>query len=160
MLLLKPDVPSMTRSPSDRSNLQDKKGADFLQGYVLLPKSKRGLEEGYCISAGPRKGSGIINITLPHHGAAAGVTFEVREAENTEFLCICNSRIKLDLPALLEFVSNAAFSHTVQQLLKLKSNGNKYPPALDPLKGMDVILSFGMLIFGGNLAAFLPFNSF
>ncbi|PPD89747.1 hypothetical protein GOBAR_DD13328 [Gossypium barbadense] len=132
VLLLKPDVPSMTQSPSDRSNLQDKKGADFDQGYVLPPKSKRGLEEDYRISAGPRKGSGIINITLPHHGAAAGVTFEVREAENTEFLCICTSKIKLDLPGLLEFVSNAAFSHTVQQLLKLKSNGNKYPPALDP----------------------------
>ncbi|TYJ42080.1 hypothetical protein E1A91_A03G063400v1 [Gossypium mustelinum] len=138
VLLLKPDVPSMTQSPSDRSNLQDKKGADFHQGYVLLPKSKRGLEEDYRISAGPRKGSGIINITLPHRGAAAGVTFEVREAENTEFLCICNSKIKLDLPGLLEFVSNPAFSHTVQQLLKLKSNGNKYPPALDPLKDLKL----------------------
>ncbi|MBA0609301.1 hypothetical protein Godav_021378 [Gossypium davidsonii] len=146
VLLLKPDVPSMTQSPSDRSNLQDKKGADFDQGYVLPPKSKRGLEEDYRISAGPRKGSGIINITLPHHGAAAGVTFEVREAENTEFLCICNSKIKLDLPGLLEFVSNAAFSHTVQQLLKLKSNGNKYPPALDPkdlkLKDMDLVTAY------------------
>ncbi|KAB2038364.1 hypothetical protein ES319_D03G140100v1 [Gossypium barbadense] len=146
VLLLKPDVPSMTQSPSDRSNLQDKKGADFDQGYVLPPKSKRGLEEDYRISAGPRKGSGIINITLPHHGAAAGVTFEVREAENTEFLCICTSKIKLDLPGLLEFVSNAAFSHTVQQLLKLKSNGNKYPPALDPkdlkLKDMDLVTAY------------------
>ncbi|KAK8598558.1 hypothetical protein V6N13_094525 [Hibiscus sabdariffa] len=138
VLLLKPDVPTMTQTPSDRSNLQNKKGADFHQGYVLLPKSKRGLEEDYRLSAGPRKGSGIINITLPHRGAAAGVNFEVREAENTEFLSICNNKIKLDIPGLLEYGSNTAFSNTVQQLLKLKSNGNKYPPALDPVKDLKL----------------------
>ncbi|KAE8691783.1 ATP-dependent RNA helicase SKI2 [Hibiscus syriacus] len=108
VLLLKPDVPTMTQTPSDRSNLQDKKG------------------------------SGIINITHPRRDVAAGVSFEVREADNTEFLCICNSKIKLDIPGLLEYGSNTAFSYTDQQLLKLKSNENKYPPALDPLKDLKL----------------------
>lgn len=142
VLVLKPDVPSMTQTPSGGSNLQDKRSTDFHQGLVLLPKSKRGLEEDdYRVSSGPRKGSGIIKIELPHLGAAAGVSFEVKEIDNTEFLCICNSRIKVDQVGLLEHVSNTAFSNTVQQLLKLKSDGNKYPPALDPVKGMAVILS-------------------
>ncbi|XP_022752665.1 DExH-box ATP-dependent RNA helicase DExH11 isoform X1 [Durio zibethinus] len=147
VLVLKPDEPSMTQTPSGSSNLQDKRSADFHQGYVLLPKSKRGLEEDYRVSAVPRKGSGIINITLPYQGAAAGVSFEVRETDNTEFLCICNRRIKVDQVGLLEYGSNAAFSNTVQQLLKLKSNGNKYPPALDPvkdlkLKDMDLVKTY------------------
>ncbi|XVF19931.1 hypothetical protein REPUB_Repub11eG0153900 [Reevesia pubescens] len=138
VIVLKPDVPSMTQSPSGSSNLQDKRSADFHQGYVLLPKSKRGLEEDYRVSARPRKGSGIINITLPHQGAAAGVSFEVKETDNTEFLCICNSKIKIDQVGLLEDGSNTAFSNTVQQLLKLKSSGNKYPPALDPVKDLKL----------------------
>ena len=141
----------MTQTPSGSSNLQDKRSADFHQGYVLLPKSKRGLEDDYCVSTGPRKGSGIIKITLPHRGAAAGVSFEVRETDNTEFLCICNSKIKVDQVGLLEHVSDTAFSNTVQQLLKLKSNGNKYPPALDPVKGRLLFYPGRMLIFWGKL---------
>ncbi|WRX33604.1 DEAD/DEAH box helicase domain - like 8 [Theobroma cacao] len=136
--VLKPDVPLMTQTPSSSSNLQDKRSADFQQGYVLLPKAKRGLEEDYRLSTGPRKGSGIINIKLPHHGAAAGVSFEVRETDNTEFLCICNSKIKVEQVGILEYGSDTAFSNAVQQLLKLKSNGNKYPPALDPIKDLKL----------------------
>ncbi|XVF68917.1 hypothetical protein PTKIN_Ptkin11bG0039600 [Pterospermum kingtungense] len=136
VLVLKPDVPSITQTPSGSSNLQDKRSADFHQGLVLLPKSKRGLDDDYRVSGGPRKASAEINITLPHQGAAAGVSFEIRGSDNTEFLCICNSKIKLDQVGLLERVSNAAFSNTVQQLLKLKSDGNKYPPALDPVKDL------------------------
>ncbi|OMO90526.1 hypothetical protein COLO4_19087 [Corchorus olitorius] len=137
VLVLKPDVPSITQTPSSSTNLHDKKTADF-QGYVLLPKAKRGLDEDYRISAGPRKGSGIINIKLPHRGAAAGVSFEVRETDITEMLCICNSKIKVDQVGLLEYGSDSAFSNTVQQLLKSKSNGKKYPPALDPLKDLKL----------------------
>ncbi|XVE79464.1 hypothetical protein DITRI_Ditri14bG0060900 [Diplodiscus trichospermus] len=142
VLVLKHDVPSMTQTPSGSSKLQDK-STDF---QVLLPKSKRGLEEDYR-AAGSRRGPAIIKITLPYQGAAAGVSFEVRETDNTEFLCICNSKIKVDQVRLLEYGSNTAFSDTVQQLLKLKSNGNKYPPALDPvkdlkLKDMDLVETY------------------
>ncbi|KAK1298896.1 hypothetical protein QJS10_CPB14g01721 [Acorus calamus] len=44
----------------------------------------------------------------------------------------------IDQVRLLEFPSNAAYSKTVQELLDLKSQGNKYPPALDPLKDLKM----------------------
>lgn len=104
---------------------------------VLVPKSKRGLEDEYCSSVTSRKGSGIVNIKLPYSGVAAGVDYEVREVANHDFLSICNKKIKIDQVRLLEDGSAGAFSSTVQQLLALKSDGNKYPPALDPVKGME-----------------------
>ena len=136
VLVLKPNLPSMVKSPLANSILQDKRSAEFSEGYVLVPKAKRGFEDEYFSSAKSRKGSGVINISLPHHGTAAGVSFEVREVDSKEFLCICNCKIKLDQVRLLEDGSTGAYSKTVQQLLDLKSDGNKYPPALDPLKGM------------------------
>ncbi|KAL8548922.1 hypothetical protein ACS0TY_007977 [Phlomoides rotata] len=132
VLVLTPELPSIMKNPLDG---RDTKGADF---QVLVPKSKRGLEDEYCSSDKPRKGSGAVNIKLPHRGFAAGVNYEVREAENKEFLSICNRRIKVDQVRLLEDVSAAAFSNTVQQLLTLKSDGNKYPPALDPVKDLKL----------------------
>ena len=101
-----------------------------------MPKSKRGLEDEYCSSVTSRKGSGVVNIKLPHRGNAAGVNYEVRGIDNNEFLSICNCKIKIDQVRLLEDVSSAAYSKTVQQLLDLKSDGGKYPPALDPVKGI------------------------
>lgn len=101
-----------------------------------MPKSKRALEEEYCSSVTSRKRSGVINIKLPHHGAAAGVSYEVRSVDTKEFLFICNCKVKIDQFRLLEDVSSAAYSKTVQELLDTKSDGNKYPPALDPLKGV------------------------
>jgi antiviral helicase SKI2 len=136
VLVLKPNLPSMAQSPLATSNSQGKRSADFPEGYFMVPKSKRALEEDYCASVTSRKGSGVINIKLPHCGAAAGVSYEVKEVEVKEFLCICNSKIKIDRVRLLEDGSSAAYSQAVQQLLDLKSDG-KYPPALDP-KGMTI----------------------
>lgn len=133
VLVLTPDLPSTLQSQSGTGKPNDKKAPDF---QILIPKSKRGLDDEYCPSVTSRKGSGIINIKLPHHGNAAGVNYEVRGVENKEFLCICNVKIKIDQVRLLEDVSAGAYSITVQQLLGLKSEGNKYPPALDPVKGM------------------------
>ncbi|KAK9280712.1 hypothetical protein L1049_014410 [Liquidambar formosana] len=138
VLVLKPDSPSTTKTLLASGNVQNKKSAEFGEGYVLMPKSKRHLEDEYCSSVTSRKGSGIINIKLPHHGAASGVSYEVRGIDIKEFLCICNCKIKVDQVRLLEDVSSAVYSKTVQQLLGLKSDGNKYPPALDPLKDLKL----------------------
>ncbi|KAL0370825.1 UNVERIFIED_CONTAM: DExH-box ATP-dependent RNA helicase DExH11 [Sesamum angustifolium] len=128
VLVVTPQLPSILKTSSDG---REKNGADF---QVLVPKSKRGLEDDYYSSVTSRKGSGIINIKLPHRGSAAGVNYEVRGVENNEFLSICNCKIRIDQVRLLEDVSAGAYSNTVQQLLTLKSDGNKYPPALDPMK--------------------------
>eukprot|EP00257_Ricinus_communis_P017116 XP_015575481.1 DExH-box ATP-dependent RNA helicase DExH11 [Ricinus communis] len=133
VLVLKPDLPSSTQI----SNLQDKKSGDIPKAYLLMPKSKRG-EEEYFYSTASRKGSGAVNIKLPYQGTAAGVNYEVRGMDNTEFLCICARKLKIDQVGLLEDVSNTAFSKTVQQLSELKSDGNKYPPALDPLTDLKM----------------------
>ncbi|KAH9701582.1 DExH-box ATP-dependent RNA helicase DExH11 [Citrus sinensis] len=132
VMLLKPDLPSAAETSLD------KKSGDFSEGYFVIPKSKRGLEEEYCGSVSHRKGSGVINIKLPYHGAAAGVSYEVRGIEKKELLCICNCKIKIDQVGLLEDVSSAAFSKTVQQLLVLKSDEKKYPQALDPVKDLKL----------------------
>lgn len=138
VLVLRPNLTVPAQSPQASSNSQDKSNADFLEGYFMVPKAKRALEEDYCSSVTPRKGSGVINIKLPHCGAAAGVRYEVRGVDVTGFLCICNCKIKIDQARLLEDGSSLAYSRTVQQLLELKSDGNKYPPALDPKKGMTM----------------------
>ncbi|KAI3450303.1 hypothetical protein Pfo_006968 [Paulownia fortunei] len=132
VLVLTPELPSILKTTSDS---RDRKGADF---QVLVPKSKRGLEDDYCSSITSRKGSGIVNVKLPHRGFAAGVNYEVKGVENNEFLYICNSKIKIDQVRLLEDVSAGAYSNTVQQLLTLKSDGNKYPPPLDPVKDLKL----------------------
>ncbi|KAL0389105.1 UNVERIFIED_CONTAM: DExH-box ATP-dependent RNA helicase DExH11 [Sesamum calycinum] len=132
VLVVTPQLPSILKTSSDG---REKNGADF---QVLVPKSKRGLEDDYYSSVTSRKGSGIINIKLPHRGSAAGVNYEVRGVENNEFLSICNCKIRIDQVRLLEDVSAGAYSNTVQQLLTLKSDGNKYPPALDPVKDLKL----------------------
>ncbi|KAK4492081.1 hypothetical protein RD792_002878 [Penstemon davidsonii] len=132
VLVLTPESPSTLQTPSDSI---EKKGADF---QVLIPKSRRGFEDDYCSSVTSRKGSGTVNIKLPHRGLAAGANYEVRGVENNEFLTICKSKIKIDQVRLLEDVSAGAYSNTVQQLLTLKSDGNKYPPALDPVKDLKL----------------------
>lgn len=133
VLLLKPDVSSMMETHLDKKNV------DFPEGYFVMPKGKRSFEEEYFPSLTNRKGSGVINIKLPYRGAAAGVTYEVRGIDNKELLCICDRKITIDQVRLLEDGSSAAFSKTVEQLLALKSDGNKYPPALDPVKGINIV---------------------
>ncbi|KAK3010897.1 hypothetical protein RJ639_012621 [Escallonia herrerae] len=110
---------------------------------MILPKSRRGLEDDYYSSSTSRRGSGVIKIKLPHRGNAAGRNYEVREMDSKELLSICNSKIKIDQAGLLEDVNSAAFSKTIQHLL-VKCDGNMYPPALDPvrdlrLNDMDVV---------------------
>ncbi|KAM3692097.1 hypothetical protein ACB098_08G061000 [Castanea mollissima] len=73
VLVLKPNLPVTAQSSQASSNSQDKRNANFPDGYFMVPKAKRALEEDYCSSVTPRKGSGVINIKLPHCGAAAGI---------------------------------------------------------------------------------------
>ncbi|XP_010541438.1 PREDICTED: DExH-box ATP-dependent RNA helicase DExH11 isoform X2 [Tarenaya hassleriana] len=134
VLVIKPEI--LSREQSLVSG--DKKSSELSQGYFMAPKSKRGLEDEYYSMVTSRKGSGAIKIDLPYHGNAVGVGYEVRGFDNKEFLCICHSKIKIDQVRLLEDGSKTAFSQTVQQLLDLKSDGNKYPPALDPIKDLKL----------------------
>ncbi|XP_010685630.2 DExH-box ATP-dependent RNA helicase DExH11 isoform X1 [Beta vulgaris subsp. vulgaris] len=138
ILVLKPDLPPIMQSSSGSGATLEKGSSKSDEGFFVLPKSKRALDDEYYSAATSRKGSGVINITLPYQGVAAGVTYEVREVDNKEFLCICNCKIKIDQVRLLEDVSAAAYSKTVQQLSDLKSSGSKYPPALDPLKDLKL----------------------
>ncbi|KAF3624640.1 hypothetical protein FXO37_31276 [Capsicum annuum] len=140
VLVLTPELPSTLETSSDASNRKDQKTAEF---QILMPKSRRGYEDEYCSSVTSRKGSGVVNIKLPHRGNAAGMNYEVRGVDNKDFLSICVKKIKIDQVRLLEDVSSGAYSNAIQQLLGLKSEGNKYPPALDPVK----VSSARILIF-------------
>ncbi|XP_055831950.1 DExH-box ATP-dependent RNA helicase DExH11 isoform X4 [Solanum dulcamara] len=135
VLVLTPDLPSTLETSSDASNRKDQKNSEL---QILVPKSRRGYEDEYCSSVTTRKGSGVVNIKLPHRGNAAGVNYEVRGVDNKDFLYICVKKIKIDQVRLLEDVSAGAYSITIQQLLGLKSEGNKYPPALDPVKDLKL----------------------
>ncbi|KAK7333272.1 hypothetical protein VNO80_30037 [Phaseolus coccineus] len=136
VLVIKPDMPSMMQSASSGTK-QNKSGA-FDQGYFVMPKSRRGLVDEYSTSVSARKGKGVINIIFPHCGSASGMGYEVREVDSKEFLCICSSKIKIDQVGLLEDVNSSVYSKTVQLLVDLKSDGNKYPPALDPVKDLKL----------------------
>ncbi|KAF5205630.1 Dexh-box atp-dependent rna helicase dexh11 [Thalictrum thalictroides] len=145
VLVLRPDLQLTLQTSLAADKLHEKGSGNVAQGYFIAPKSKRGQDDDYFSSASSRKGkgSGIVNIKLPYSGSAAGMSFEVTGIEHKEFLSICECKIKIDQVRLLEDVSNAAFSMTVQQLLDLKAKGNKYPPALDPiadLKLKDMVL--------------------
>ncbi|PON70872.1 ATP-dependent RNA helicase Ski [Parasponia andersonii] len=138
VLVVKPELPSMMQTPVAVGNLQDTKGGAFAEGYYVMPKSKRSLDDEYFSSVTARKGSGSIKIKLPYSGVAAGVGYEVRGIDYMDFLCICNCKIKIDQVRLLEDASTVAYSKTVQLLLDKKSDDNKYPPALDPIKELKL----------------------
>ncbi|KAH9626614.1 hypothetical protein KSS87_005465 [Heliosperma pusillum] len=147
VLVLRPDLALIAPSTSAIGATNDKGGGKPAEVLLLLPKSKRALDDEYYSASTNRKGSGVINIKLPHQGVTGGKHFEVREVDNREFLYICNCKLKIDQVRLLEDVSTAAYSKTVQQILDLIPNGNKYPPALDPvkdlkLKNMDLVASY------------------
>uniref|UniRef100_A0A1J3FE68 Helicase SKI2W n=1 Tax=Noccaea caerulescens TaxID=107243 RepID=A0A1J3FE68_NOCCA len=135
VLVIKSEIPS---PEPDMVVSIGKKSSDPSQGFYIAPKSKRGFEDEYYSKGKSRKGTGDIKIELPYHGVAAGVGYEVKGFDNKEFLCICVSKIKIDHVRLLEDGNKAAFSQTVQELLDLKSDGNKYPPALDPVKDLKL----------------------
>ncbi|CAN1329093.1 DExH-box ATP-dependent RNA helicase DExH11 [Linum perenne] len=141
VLVLKPDLPQSLQTSSSSSNTQG-------QAVILMPKSKRGFDEQYLTSVSSRKGTGAVNIKLPYQGFAAGVNFEVREMDTKEFLCICNCKIKIDQLRLLEDGNSAAFSKTVQDLSKCKTDGKSFPPPVDPikdlkLKDVDLVEAYG-----------------
>ncbi|CAJ1960297.1 unnamed protein product [Sphenostylis stenocarpa] len=136
VLVIKPDMPSSMQNASS-GTMQNKSGA-FDQGYFVMPKSRRGLVDEYSTSVSARKGKGVVNISLPYRGSASGMGYEVQEVDSKEILCICNSKIKIDQVGLLEDVTSSVYSKTVQLLMKLKSDGNKYPPALDPVKDLKL----------------------
>lgn len=126
-----------SQAPSMSSNkLQEEESQNFQQGYFITPKGKRSMDEEYFSSVSSRKGSGAINIKLPYYGSASGTNYKVIAIDNKDIVSICNCKIKIDQVRLLEDPSNIAYSKTVQQLLEKKHDGNKYPPALDAVKGM------------------------
>ncbi|GAB2263267.1 hypothetical protein Droror1_Dr00004264 [Drosera rotundifolia] len=137
VLVLKPAVASTTETVGGGDST-DKGVNKFNEGFFVMPKGKRASNDEYCSVASSRKGTGVINIDLPYRGVASGVNFEVREVDSKGFLSICDRKIKVDQVRLLEDVSNSAYAKTVQQLLELKTDGNKYPPALDPLKDLKL----------------------
>ena len=139
-MVLTPSLP-LTLQSSDAA--QEKTSAGL---QILKPKSKRGIDDDYYSSATARKGSGVIKIKLPHRGNASGANYEVREIDTKEFLSICNVKIKVDQVGLLEDDNSAAYSKTVQNILDKKVNGNKYPPALDPVKGIISHISLFMML--------------
>ncbi|KAG9453871.1 hypothetical protein H6P81_006775 [Aristolochia fimbriata] len=145
VLLLKPGLsPSTENSSAAFGKSNEKEGGGLPQGYFIVPKGKRGQDEEYFSSVTSRKGSGAVNIKLPYTGIAAGISYEVVGIESRELLSICKDKIKIDQVRLLEEPSNATYSKTVQQMLDLRPQGEKYPPALDPktdlkLKDMDLV---------------------
>ena len=135
-LVLTTDIGLPEQIPAHPPNKLQGRGEDFPQGYYIPPKGKRGMDDDYFMSTS-RKGSGAVNIKLPHRGNAAGVHYEVIGVEHKDFMSICDCNIKIDQVHLLEDPSNAAYSKTVQQLLEQKTDGRKYPPPLDPVKGIN-----------------------
>ncbi|XP_072985738.1 DExH-box ATP-dependent RNA helicase DExH11 isoform X1 [Typha latifolia] len=133
------DSTSSMQPPSVSSNrVQEKESDNFQQGYFVVPKGKRGMDDEYFSSASSRKGSGAVNIKLPYSGIAAGLSYEVIAIEIKEIVSICQCKIKIDQVRLLEDPSNTAYSKTVQQLIEKKPDGSKYPPALDAVKDLKM----------------------
>lgn len=135
-------LPSSRQPGSNRDQL-DKGSANFQESgvFVLAPKSKRGLDDDYSVSSSSsRKGRGVVNIEVPKYGVAAGTSYAViaLESNTKEIISICNCKMEIDQVKLLEEPSNAIYSKTVQKLMEKKPDGSKYPPVLDPVKGITV----------------------
>ncbi|XP_058198935.1 DExH-box ATP-dependent RNA helicase DExH11 [Rhododendron vialii] len=133
-LVLTPNLPSTLQASLTTGSLEDKKTFEL---QMLVPKSKRGIDDDYYSSGSSRKGSCTVNIKLPHRGSAAGINYEVKEIDNGDILSICDKKIKMDQIGLLQDNNSAAYSKTVTELLNSKSDG-KYPPALDPVKDLKM----------------------
>ena len=79
------------------------------EGYFISKKG-RDNDDDYFMGGGPRKGTGIMKILLPHYGTAAGIGYVVMEVDTEGFLSICKAKIRVDSARLLEDASTAAFS--------------------------------------------------
>lgn len=104
-------------------------------GYFI---SKKGGDNGddFFMGIGSRKGTGVMKISLPHYGTAAGFGYVVMEVDNQGFLSLCKAKIRVDSARLLEDNSPAAYTSTMKELLQLeKEYPGQDPPALDLLKG-------------------------
>lgn len=103
-------------------------------GYFMTRKSSRGLENEYSVAGrGSRKGTGIINVSFPYYGTTGGTGYVAMEVDANGFVNICKLKMQVDTVRLLEDVSTAAYSLTVQQLLKLeKDYPDQNPPSVDP----------------------------
>lgn len=118
------------------------------EGYFISRKG-RGNEDDYFMGVGSRKGTGVMNITLPHYGTAAGVGYVVMEVDNQGFVSLCKAKIRVDSNRLLEENSAAAFSLTVKELLQLEQeHPGQDPPVLDPLKGTFAVEFFDWYVAG------------
>lgn len=115
------------------------RGASKLsEGYYR--KGARDIEDEYSVFGNiPRKGTGVVNVSFPYYGIAAGTGYVVGEIDNKGFVRICKNKLRVDPVRLLEDVSTAAYSMTVQQLLQQgKEHPNEYPAALDPIKDLKL----------------------
>lgn len=138
VLVLTTDMADSTETSSTvYSNLQEKHSGGSLGGYFIMPKGKRN-DGDYYSSSAPRTRTGVLKIKLPYRGSVAGSNYEVIGIEPREILSICDCKIKIDQVGLLEEPSTVVYSKTIQELLGKKSQGNKYPPALDPLKDLKL----------------------
>lgn len=127
-----PDTLNTNKKPEIR-------GASKLsEGYYR--KGDRDIEDEYSVSGNiPRKGTGVVNVTLPYYGKVAGTGYVVTEIDNKGFVRVCKNKLRVDPVRLLEDVSTAAYSMTVQQLLQQgKEHPNEYPAALDPIKDLKL----------------------
>lgn len=105
------------------------------EGYFISQKGK-GNDDDFFMGVGSRKGTGVMKITLPHYGTAAGLGYVVMEVDNQGFLSLCKAKIRVDSARLLEDNSPAAYTSTVKELLQLEQEyPGQDPPALDLLKG-------------------------
>lgn len=108
------------------------------EGYFISQKGKggKGNDDDFFMGVGSRKGTGIMKITLPHYGTAAGLGYVVMEVDNQGFLSLCKAKIRVDSARLLEDNSPAAYTTTMKELLQLEQEfPGQDPPALDLLKG-------------------------
>lgn len=129
---------SSTSFNSTDTDSYNKTSAD--EGYFITRKSSRSFEDEYSVSGkGSRKGSGTVKVTLPYFGTMGGTGYVAMELDAKGFVSICKSKIQVDTLRLLEDVSAAAYSLTVQQLLDLERDyPGQGPPALDPVKDLKL----------------------
>lgn len=106
------------------------------EGYFISQKGKGNSDDDFFMGVGSRKGTGVMKITLPHYGTAAGLGYVVMEVDNRGFLSLCKAKIRVDSARLLEDNSPVAYTSTVKELLQLEQEyPGQDPPALDLLKG-------------------------
>ena len=100
----------------------------------MTRKSSRGLEDEYSVAGrGSRKGTGIIKVSFPYYGTSGGTGYVAMEVDANGFVNICKLKMQVDTVRLLEDVSAAAYSLTVQQLLQIeKDYPDQDPPSVDP----------------------------